>query len=142
MVAQEALAAIKTNSRPGIWVQVEPALGLATGLGGGIAQSFALGTPLTHGLLFGGLFGLAFGTLFRRRATSAGAGLIWGMAAAFLLWLVIPAGLQPLFGHGRLMAALNDVRSQFPLLVAYLLCLGMPVGLALGIRGGLRSNVA
>jgi uncharacterized membrane protein YagU involved in acid resistance len=143
MVAQEALAAMKTDSPPGIRAQVEPAFGLATGLAGGIAQRFVLGTPLTHGLLLGGLFGLVFGTFFWRRATSAGAGLIWGMADAFLLWLVLPAGLQPLlFEHGRSMAALNDVRSQFPLLVTYLVCLGMPVGLVLGIRGGLRTNAA
>jgi uncharacterized membrane protein YagU involved in acid resistance len=108
-----------------------------------MAQSIALKTPLTHTLLLGGLFGLAFGILFRRRATSAGAGLIWGMATALLMWLVIPAGLQPLlFEHGRSMAAMNDVLAHFPLLVAYLVCLGMPVGLALGICGGLRSNAA
>src|SRR5271165_835814 len=119
MVAQEALDAMKTDSEPRIWAQVEPALGLATGLAGGVAQSIALRTPLMHGLLVGGLFGLVFGILFRRRTTSAGAGLIWGMAAALLLWLIIPAGLQPLFEHGHTMAALSDVRAQFPLLVAY-----------------------
>ena len=40
------------------------------------------------------------------------------------------------------MAALGDARDEFPLLVGYLICLGMPVGLALGIRGGLHSNMA
>ena len=88
-------------------------------------------------------FGLVFGILFARRATSAGAGLIWGLAAAFLMWLVFPAGLLPLFTRGaHSMAALGDTRDQFPLLVGYLVCLGMPVGLVLGIRGGLRSNTA
>ena len=82
-----------------------------------------------------------FGILFARRATSAGAGLIWGLAAAFLMWLVFPAGLLPLFTRGvHSMAALVDTREQFPLLVGYLVCLGMPVGLVLGIRGGLRSS--
>ena len=38
------------------------------------------------------------------------------------------------------MAALVDAREQFPLLVGYLVCLGMPVGLVLGIRGGLRPG--
>jgi len=103
-------------------------------------QSLALGTPITHGLTVGGLFGLAFGVFFARRATSAGAGLIWGLATALLAWLVLPAGLRPLFAAGvRSMAALSDAREQFPLLVGYLICLGMPVGLVLGIRGSLRS---
>src|SRR5271167_370745 len=35
---------------------------------------------------------------------------------------------------------LEDARKQFPELVAYLVCLGMPTGLALGIRGGMRRN--
>ena len=35
---------------------------------------------------------------------------------------------------------LNDAEEQFPQLVAYLVCLGMPVGLVLGIRGSFRSE--
>jgi hypothetical protein len=35
---------------------------------------------------------------------------------------------------------LSGARERFPDLVAYLICLGMPLGLALGIRGGLRSR--
>ena len=131
------------ETKPRSWVLIEPALGLVTGLTGGLLQSLALGTPVTHGLAVGCLFGLAFGIFFARRATSAGAGLIWGLAAAFLMWLVFPAGLRPLFAAGfHSMAALGDARDEFPLLVAYLVCLGMPVGLALGIRGGRRSNMA
>ena len=83
-------------------MRIEPALGLVVGLGGGMLQSLALGTPITHGLAIGGAFGLVFGILFARRATSAGAGLIWGLAAAFLMWLVFPAGLLPLFTRGPL----------------------------------------
>jgi len=143
MPAPGPLAALKIETKPGIPARVEPALGLAAGLAGGVVQSLALGTPVTHGLTTGGLFGLVFGILFVRRATSAGAGLIWGLAAAFLMWLVFPAGLRPWFSAGgRSMAALSDARDQFPLLVGYLVCLGMPVGLALGIRGGLLSNAA
>ena len=143
MSATGSLAALKIEIKPGTWPRFEAVLGLAVGLGGGLVQSFALGAPVMHGLTVGGLFGLAFGILFARRATSAGAGLIWGLAAAFLMWLVFPAGLQPLFSAGaHSMAALGDTRDQFPLLVAYLVCLGMPVGVALGIRGGLRSKAA
>ena len=38
------------------------------------------------------------------------------------------------------MAELGDARDQFPLLVGYLVCIGMPVGLVLGIRRGVGSN--
>jgi hypothetical protein len=88
----------------------------------------------------GGAFGLAFALLFGRRATSAGAGLIWGLAGAFLMWVIFPAGIVPLYSGGfHSMATLGDARDQFPLLVGFLLCLGTPVGLVLGIRNGLRS---
>ena len=87
--------------------------------------------PLTHGVLLGGLFGLAFGLFFAKRATSAGAGLIWGVASALLLWMLVPAGILPMLkGYERSMGMLSDARAQFPELVAYLLCLGMPVGVA------------
>jgi hypothetical protein len=136
-----SIAELKIEARPKSQVRIEPALGLVVGLGGGIFQSLALGTPITHGLTVGGLFGLSFGVFFTRRTTSAGAGLIWGLAAAFLMWLVFPAGLLPLFVRGlHTMADLGDARDQFPLLVGYLVCLGMPVGLVLGIRSGLRSS--
>jgi hypothetical protein len=130
---------IETNSRTD--VRLELALGLVVGLGGGVLQSLALGTPIAHGLAIGGTFGLMFGMLFARRATTAGAGLIWGLAVAFLMWLVFPAGLIPLFTKEvHSMAELGDARDQFPLLVGYLVCIGMPVGLVLGTRGGVHSN--
>ena len=140
MSAVGSLAALKIETKPRKWVRIEPALGVV-GLGGGMLQSLALGAPITHGLAVGGLFGLAFGVFFARRATSAGAGLIWGLASALLMWLVFPAGLRPLFAASvHSMAALSDARDEFPLLVGYLVCLGMPVGLVLGIRGSLRST--
>ena len=43
-------------------------------------------------------------------------------------------------GKGHSMAMLTDARDQFPKLVLYLVCLGMPVGLTLGIRGGLHRT--
>ena len=142
MSATGSLARMKIETNPMSWGErIDPALGLVVGLGGGMLQSLALRAPITHGLAVGGAFGLVFGILFARRATSAGAGLIWGLAAAFLMWLVFPAGLLPLFTRGtHAMAALGDAREQFPLLVGYLVCLGMPVGLVLGIRGGLRPS--
>jgi len=68
--------------------------------------------------------------------------LIWGLGVAFLLWLILPAGILPLLaGSGRAMAKLADAREQYPELVAYLICVGMPVGVTLGVRGGLRGRL-
>jgi len=118
-----------------------PLLGLVTGVLGGGVQSKILEASLTQGILLGGLFGLVFGVVFARRATTPGAGLIWGLGCALLLWFVIPAGVD-LF-RSRSAAAinmLNDAQERFPQLVAYLACLGMPVGVALGILGILRPR--
>jgi uncharacterized membrane protein YagU involved in acid resistance len=91
----------------------------------------------------GALFGLAFGLFFARRATSPGAGLIWGLSCAFLLWVMIPAGILPLLARmDRSAVMLRDAREHFPELVACLLCLGMPVGVALGLRGIYRGSPA
>jgi len=123
-----------------LWV--EPLL-LGVGLGavGGALRSAILATSLTHGVVLGGLFGLAFGLFFARRATSAGAGLMWGLAFGLLVWMLIPAGIFPILkGHNRSLEMLSDAQVQFPELVAYLLCLGTPVGIGLGIRGTLRSK--
>ncbi len=79
---------------------------------------------------------------FAHCSTSAGAGLIWGLGAALLLWLILPVGILPLLsGAARPMAQLTDARDHFPELVAYLTCLGMPVGVALGIRGSRRNSL-
>ena len=121
---------------------VDPLLGLVVGSAGGALGSALLATSPARGIAFGALCGLAFGLFFAYRATSSGAGLIWGLGVAFLLWLILPAGILPLLaGSERSMAKLADAREQFPELVAYLICLGMPVGVTLGVRGGLRGRL-
>jgi len=140
MSASQPAPAMNVEPKVRRFAQGEMLLGLLVGLAGGVVQSLALGAPVAHELAIGGAFGLVFALLFARRATSAGAGLIWGLAAAFLMWVVFPAGVAPLYRRGfHAMAALGDVQDRFPLLVAYLVCLGMPVGLVLGIRNGMRS---
>src|SRR6516165_8653179 len=120
---------------------IEPLLGLATGVLGGAIQSKILSAPMSQGILLGGIFGLAFSLFFARRANTPGAGLIWGLGGALLLWFVMPTGIDGLvIRYASSMARLNDTRLQFPELVAYLVCLGMPVGVVLGIRGGLRTK--
>jgi hypothetical protein len=110
-------------------------ISLAIGVGGGALESVLLATPLLHGVIYGALFGLAFGFFFSRRAASPGAGLIWGVAAALLLWIVVPAGMLPLRHAGHPMGMLSDARAKFPQLVAFMVCLGMPVGITVGTFG-------
>ncbi|MGC1649434.1 MAG: hypothetical protein WA741_26725, partial [Candidatus Sulfotelmatobacter sp.] len=107
-------------------------LALAVGCVGGAIGSAFHTASIANGIFVGALFGLAFGLFFAHRATSSGAGLTWGLGAAFLLWVVLPAGILPLLaGSEHSMAKLTDARKQFPELVAYLTCLGMPVGVTL-----------
>ena len=122
-------------------VPVEPLLGLLTGMLGGALQSRLLLTPVANCVLLGGVFGLVFGLCFAKRATTPGAGLIWGLGSALLLWFLLPDGIHPwLIQSIPPVDMLNDAEEQFPQLVAYLVCLGMPVGLVLGIRGSFRSE--
>jgi hypothetical protein len=140
MSVTQSLPAIEVEKKPRSLARTEVMLGLLVGLTGGVIESLALGTPVAYGIAVGGIFGLAFALLFERRATSAGAGLIWGLAAAFLMWVIFPAGIGPLYDRGfHSMAALGDARDRFPLLVGYLVCLGMPIGVVLGIRNGIRA---
>lgn len=118
---------------------IEPLLALALGALGGLLKSAVLMTSLLSGGLLGAIFGLTFGMFFSRRATSPGAGLIWGLGSSFLLWILTSAG----FFHfvavpGYSSTMLRDAQSRFPELVGYLLCLGLPVGIGLGIRGALH----
>ena len=132
----------QANRGSGSFNWIDVLLGLAVASAGGAFGSVLLNSSLFGGILLGTLFGLAFGLFFGHRATSSGAGLIWGLGAAFLLWLVLPAGILPLLaGSGHGMAKIADARDQFPKLVAYLICLGMPAGVALGVRGGLRRGL-
>src|SRR6201982_1218376 len=98
----QTVAAAKSRT----WI--EPLLGLATGVLGGAIQSQILSDPMSHSILLGGFFGLAFSLFFARRATTPGAGLIWGLGGALLLWFVIPTGIDLLLlGSASSMVMLN-----------------------------------
>jgi hypothetical protein len=125
----------------GISRWAEPLLGLCIGALGGALQGTLLASSLAQSILYGSLFGLVFGLLFAKRTTSPGAGLIWGLACALLAWIVFPAGILPLLRGGQSQAMLSDARERFPLLVAFVICLGMPVGLTEGVWGGLHSKI-
>jgi len=120
---------------------IEPLLGFALGTSGGLLQGMVLRTSLLSGGLLGAAFGLAFGLFFARRATSPGAGLIWGLGSSFLLWILTVGGFFHLASGAKHSAMMfQDAQGHFSELVAYVLCLGMPVGVGLGIRGGFRAS--
>ncbi|MDP9313220.1 MAG: DUF1440 domain-containing protein [Chloroflexota bacterium] len=105
-------------------------------LGGAVCLLVGLASFVT-GIVLGGLYGLLFALLAAPRATSPGAGLLWGLGYALLLWLIGPAGLFPLIGGlqgttALTMGMLDTARAHFPELVAYILCFGLPLGLTLG----------
>jgi hypothetical protein len=121
----------------------EPLVGLFGGALGGTLYAALLSTSVSRGILYGVLFGVFFAIFFSRRATSTGAGLIWGLAFALLMWLVFPAGILPLLSRDSgSQSMLVDARDRFPQLVAFLICFGMPAGVALGIWGALHPRAA
>ena len=118
------------------WVDV--LLGLGTGALGGALKSTIISEPITQGLLLGGIFGLAFSFLCATRARTPGAGLIWGLGCALFPWFL--ASVELLVPAGSFATTLSDTQARFPQLVGYLICLGMPVGVVLGIRGAVQSR--
>jgi uncharacterized membrane protein YagU involved in acid resistance len=125
---------------PRIWS--EAAWGLALGILGGLVLGSTLHSSLLHAALLGAGFGLIFGSMFSKRASSAGAGLIWGLSSALLLWFLALAISMMKIGTHDASLMLEEARGRFPELAAYLLCLGGPTGLALGIRGGHRRDTS
>jgi len=45
--------------------------------------------------------------------SNPGAGLLWGLGGALLLWLTLPAGLLPLLNGGPQMTMLDAARAHF-----------------------------
>jgi uncharacterized membrane protein YagU involved in acid resistance len=112
---------------------------LVGALGGAVCLILGVASFLT-GVVLGGLYGLIFALLGASRAASPGAGLLWGLGYALLLWLAGPAGVFPLLGDAHAMGMLDTARAHFPELIAYVLCFGLPLGLTLGIWGSRRPS--
>jgi hypothetical protein len=72
---------------------------------------------------------------------SPGAGLVWGIAWAVLLWLAVPVGLAPVVGDARMAGMLDAARAAFPALVGTVLA-GGAIGIAGGLVGALRRRDA
>ncbi|HEY1866557.1 MAG TPA: hypothetical protein VGG55_05745, partial [Candidatus Acidoferrales bacterium] len=96
-------------------------------------------------IFIGAILGACFARLTGARSTSPGAGLLWGLAYSFLLWLAGPAGFPSRDPSSASMGMLDAARLHFPELVGYLLVFGAPLGLALGMLSARRrprdSNV-
>lgn len=135
MSASPLLASASANAAPDCATWIAPALAIVVGAVGGATQAWALHTSPGYGLCVGIGFGAVFALAFRNRTNSPGAGLIWGLAFALLTWLVLPAGLLPWLHDAHSMGGLRDAQEHFPTLVAYLVCLGMPVGTICGTLG-------
>ncbi len=110
-------------------------VGMVGGLAAATVSSGVSAFLLLGGAVLGGLYGLGFGAAGAKQASSPGAGLLWGLGYAFLLWMVGPASLFPLLGSGQAMGNLDTTRLHFPQLIAYILFLGAPLGLMLGFWG-------
>jgi hypothetical protein len=120
--------------------RIDTALGVLVGIAGGALQSQILHSSTLSGLVLGAGFGLVFSLVFSQRTSSAGAGLMWGLSSALLLWVVTPAvGMLAHSIHDS-NHMLAEARNRFPELAAYLICLGAPTGLALGMRGSLSAD--
>src|SRR5262245_45322972 len=109
------------------------------GLGGVAAASVGLGSPPT-GIILGMLYGLGFSLLASPRALTPGAGLLWGLAYALLLWLANPLGSSAVVAAVTPDAMLDALRARFPALVGHLLCFGLPLGVVLGTVRGLEAQ--
>ncbi len=119
--------------------RIDIAVGVLVGLLGGVLQSQILHASTLGGIGLGAGFGLVFALVFSQRASSTGAGLIWGLSSALLLWVVTPAVgmlVHSIHNSGQVLA---EARDRFAQLAACLICLGAPTGLALGMRGSLRA---
>ena len=116
-------------------------VGITCGALGGAAFAMVLHSSTANAVLNGAAYGVLFALLVERRAVTPGAGLLWGLGYAFILWLAIPAGIVPvLMGDMPAMGMLDTARARFPELVAYVLCFGAPLGVALGTLGGFRAR--
>ena len=114
--------------------------GALIGAVGGMLCMSMLHESLPYGMLSGAVYGLVFGALFCRRCFSPGAGLIWGLAYSFFLWMVLPAGLLPWLAGRNSMGVMDAARENFPALVGYLVAIGMPLGVGLGLIGRITQR--
>jgi uncharacterized membrane protein YagU involved in acid resistance len=128
------LSSLRTGLKPAHYVYLGVAI---CGLVGFI---YGAASPLQYGAVLGLAYGLLFALIAMARAITPGAGLLWGLGYALLLWLVGPVGFFAIIGGASHMAMLDTAREHFPELVTYILYFGVPLGIALGIWR-IRTNI-
>src|SRR5258708_15375534 len=111
-----------------------------TGLLGGLALMASTHASILAGQLAGVVLGALFAVVFGNRATDCGSGLLWGLGYAFLLWLAVVPGAQVI--SANLSSTFETQRDNFPELVGYIVCFGLPLGLVLGTLGAWRNRAA
>jgi hypothetical protein len=99
---------------------------------------FAVHVSILFGPALGAVYGMLFAVVFWNRALDLGSGILWGLAYAFLFWLAVVPGAQVIAAN--LSSTFTTQRDNFPELVGYLLCFGLPLGVVLGIFGGRRNR--
>src|SRR5260370_12681735 len=109
-----------------------------TGLLGGLVLMASSHANILAGPVAGVVFGALFAVVFANRATDCGSGLLWGLGYVFLLWLAVVPGAQVI--SASLSSTFQTQRDNFPELVGYTVCFGLPLGLVLGAHG--RRNRA
>lgn len=115
-------------------------MSIGIGAAGGAVYARAIAVSSLTSVLLGALFGAAFTVFAKERATTPGAGLLWASAFVLALWLLVPATLLPMITGTMPVGEtgmLDMARVQFPSLVGYLLCYGLPLGVGLGTLNGL-----
>jgi uncharacterized membrane protein YagU involved in acid resistance len=96
-------------------------------LGGAALAALGFGAPSTS-ILLGAAAGLVFDVALTASVCSLGAGVIWGAAYAFVLWLVL-ASVLPVLSGMPASGMFDQTRASFPGLCASVLAIGIPLGL-------------
>jgi uncharacterized membrane protein YagU involved in acid resistance len=110
------------------------------GLLGGLTLMPAVGATLASGPLLGLGYGLLFAVLLSKSAVRPGAGLMWGLGYALLLWLAAVTGPLVLRANFSEPGQFQTNQDSFPNLVGYILCIGAPLGLVLGFFNDWRTR--
>ncbi len=111
-----------------------------TGAAGGLLLMLAIHTNILYGPVLGALYGVLFAVVFSKRAQDRGSGLQWGLSYSVLLWLAVVPGAQVIAAN--LSNTFSTQRDNFPDLVGYMLCFGVPLGLVLGSWNGWRNRAS
>ena len=119
-------------------MRIDLMIAVLIGLAGGTLAMMTAGADRFTGPLCGAGTGALIILIAHARCVSPGAGLLWGMAVALLAWIIGPVWLIESCSSSVCTSA--NTSAHVPLLTAYLLQMGLPIGLVVGIRARLRQS--